>query len=65
MSLPAATRMEKKRNELMWRSRAKVDLGVKLEKTEKEEVEERRSIAGGVNITAKLDERKRESEIFV
>ena len=65
MSLSAATRMEEKRNELMWRSRAKVDLGVKLEKTEKEEVEERRSIAGGVNITAKLDERKRESEIFV
>ena len=65
MSLLAATRMEEKRNELMWRSRAKVDLGVKLEKTEKEEVEERRSIAGGVNITAKLDERKRESEIFV
>ena len=57
--------MEEERNELMWRSRAKVDLGVKLEKTEKEEVEERRSIAGGVNITAKLDERKRESEIFV
>ena len=57
--------MEEKRNELMRRSRAKVDLGVKLEKTEKEEVEERRSIAGGVNITAKLDERKRESEIFV
>ena len=65
MSLSAATRMEEKRNELMWRRRAKVDLGVKLEKTEKEEVEERRSIAGGVNITAKLDERKRESEIFV
>ena len=63
MSLSAANRMEE--NELMWRSRAKVDLGVKLEKTEKEEVEERRSIAGGVNITAKLDERKRESEIFV
>ena len=65
MSISVATRMEEKRSELMWRSRAKVDLGVKLEKTEKEEVEERRSIAGGVNITAKLDERKRESEIFV
>ena len=64
MLLSAATRTEEKRNELIWRSRAKVDLGVKLEKTEKEEVEERRSIAGGVNITAKLDERKRESEIF-
>ena len=61
MSISVATRMEE--NELMRRSRAKVDLGVKLEKTEKEEVEERRSIAGGVNITAKLDERK--SEIFV
>ena len=65
MSLSAATGMEEKRNELRRRTKAKVDLGVKLEKTEKEEVEERMSIAGGVNITAKLDERKRESEIFV
>ena len=46
MSLSAATEMEEKRNELRRRTKAKVDLGVKLDKTEKEDVEESRSIAG-------------------
>ena len=45
MSLSAATGMEEKRNELR-RTKAKVDLGVKFDKTEKEDVEESRSIAG-------------------
>ena len=47
MSLSAATRMEEKRSELRRRTKAKVDLGVKFDKTEKEDVEESRSIAGG------------------
>ena len=46
MSLSAATGMEEKRNKLRRRTKAKVDLGVKLDKTEKEDVEESRSIAG-------------------
>ena len=48
MSLSAATGMEENHwNKLRRRTKAKVDLGVKLDKTEKDDVEESRSIAGG------------------